>query len=137
MNHPYDLVSTSKPVMKVTGQIGYYKSSWKVWSQYQNLNLSNLAPEATNADFTGSAPGFSLGVAWTIPLKFAGMSLGVDMNYLWLNFKRFAGIITADQEVVASYNGTPMAGLSRFVRYPGPVGIEEALYMVDLHWHFG
>ena len=107
VNHPYDLVSTNKPVLKITGQVGYYRTNWKLWSQYENLNLSTSAPEASNATFAGSAPGFSLGVGVDYPLKFAGLSLGVDMNYLWLNFKTVSWYNTADQEVVASYDGTP------------------------------
>jgi hypothetical protein len=105
INHPFDLVSSGKPVLKVTGQVGYYKANWKLWSQYQNLNLSTSAPDAQNATYSGSAPGFSLGFGVDYPLRFAGMSLGVDMNYLWLNFRNVSWYNAADQEVVATYNG--------------------------------
>ncbi|MBI5265832.1 MAG: hypothetical protein HY851_01240 [candidate division Zixibacteria bacterium] len=131
LNHPYDLVGhapTNKPVVKVTGQVGFYRTSWKLWSQYENMNLSTASPEPSNTSFTGSAAGLIFGMGVDYPLKVAGLSLGVDMNYLWLNFKKVSWYNSADQEVVASWNGTPQG---RIV-----MGLSGVRGRIELKKHF-
>ncbi len=91
----------------LTGTIGYYQVAWDLFAEYQNLNLATAAPEGTNAEFKGNAPGFSLGVGLDYPIGFAGMAFAAEANYLHLNFNNVAWYNSADQEVVATYNESP------------------------------
>lgn len=84
---------------------GFYSASWKVFQQYQNLNLSTSSPDGTNATFKGSAPGFSVDLGLEYPI-FSGLTVAGDANYLYLNFKNVAWYNTTNQEVVATYDGT-------------------------------
>ena len=62
-------------------------------------------PAAINATFKDSNIGLSLSAGAEYPLNFGSMSLGVDVNYLYLNFNNVAWYNSQDQEVVASYAG--------------------------------
>ena len=91
--------------IKVGAGIGFYQVSWDVWDEYQNINLSSSLPAAINATFKDSNIGLSLSAGAEYPLNFGSMSLGVDVNYLYLNFNNVAWYNSQDQEVVASYAG--------------------------------
>ena len=91
--------------VKVGAGIGFYQVSWDVWDEYENINLSSSLPAAINATFKDSNIGLSLSAGAEYPLNFGSMSLGVDVNYLYLNFNNVAWYNSQDQEVVASYAG--------------------------------
>ena len=91
--------------VKLGAGIGFYQVSWDVWDEYENINLSSSLPAAINATFKGSNIGLTLNAGAEYPLNFGGMSLGVDVHYLYLNFNNVAWYNSQDQEVVASYAG--------------------------------
>ena len=91
--------------IKIGAGIGFYQVSWDVWDEYQNINLSSSQPAAINATFKDSNIGLSLSAGAEYPLNFGSMSLGADVNYLYLNFNNVAWYNSQDQEVVASYAG--------------------------------
>ncbi len=106
-NGPSVGANVGKPSIRVTGTVGYYHATWDLWEQYQNLNLSTSTPAGVNAQLSGNSAGFTIGLGGDYPLKFWGLSLGADMNYLYLNFKKIAWYNTANEEVVATYGDTP------------------------------
>ncbi|HVP06485.1 MAG TPA: hypothetical protein VMS71_01485 [Candidatus Acidoferrum sp.] len=107
MNPPTPTDRLTLPAVRIGGTAGYYRVKWTLWPEYQNLNLSTSQPEISNIAFEGSAPGFSFVVAGEYPLKFHGLSLNAELNYLYLNFKNVAWYNGREQEVVATYGGTP------------------------------
>ncbi len=107
MNPPTPTNQLTLPALRIGGTAGYYRVKWTLWPEYQNLNLSTSLPETSNIAFEGSAPGFSFVVAGEYPLKFHGMSLNAELNYMYLNFKNVAWYNGREQEVVATYGGTP------------------------------
>ena len=91
--------------VKLGAGIGFYQVSWDVWDEYENINLSSSLPAAINATFQDSNIGLTLNAGAEYPLNFGGMSLGVDVHYLYLNFNNVAWYNSQDQEIVASYAG--------------------------------
>ncbi|MCH7690307.1 MAG: hypothetical protein IIA17_04590 [candidate division Zixibacteria bacterium] len=91
--------------IKLGAGIGFYQVSWNVWDEYENINLSSSLPAAINATFKDSNIGLTLNAGAEYPLNFGSMSLGVDVNYLYLNFNNVAWYNSQDQEVVATYAG--------------------------------
>ena len=91
---------------RVAGSVGYYAASWDLWSEYENLNLSTSDPVDANTTFKGSAPGFSIGLGLDYPLNVWGLGVGLDMNYLYLNFNNIAWYNSEGEEIVASLDGT-------------------------------
>ncbi len=106
-NAPGPNSNLAKPSLSLTGSVGYYSATWDVWDEYQNLNLSTSTPAGTNSSFTGNTAGFTFGLGGAYPLKVWGLNLGMDLHYLYLNFKNVAWYNTAGQEIVATYNDTP------------------------------
>jgi hypothetical protein len=107
MNPPTPSEKLSRPALRIGGTAGYYRVKWDLWPEYQNLNLSTAIPDGSNIAFEGSAPGFSAVVSGEYPLKFHGLSVCAELNYLYLNFKNVAWYNSSEQAVVATYGGTP------------------------------
>ncbi len=95
----------TKLALKLGAGIGFYQVSWDVWDEYENINLSSSLPAAINATFKDSNIGLTINAGTEYPLNFGGMSLGVDVHYLYLNFKNVSWYNTQGQEVVATYAG--------------------------------
>jgi len=106
-NPPSKLDMLNNFAVRVGGSIGYYQASWDVWNEYQNLNLATSAPTGDNTTLKASAPSFSFNVGVDYPLRFFNMALGVDLSYLYLNFNNVAWYNALDQEIIATYDGTP------------------------------
>jgi hypothetical protein len=106
MNPPSNKGTLTKPALRVVGTAGYYFTSWELWTEYQNLNLSTAEPEGSNSTYKGSAPGFSLGMGADYPLRVWNLAIGADMSYLYLNFNNVGWYNSSDEEVVASYDGS-------------------------------
>ena len=93
--------------VRAGGSVGYYSVSWDLWDDYQNLNLATNTSTGNNTSFKGNSPGFSMLMGVDYPLNFFNLNLGLDFSYLYLNFDNVAWYNDQDQEVVASYDGTP------------------------------
>lgn len=110
----YYLKNAPKPDEPVTGvavrinsTVGFYNVSWDLWNEYENLNLTTSAPSNGNTTFKGTAPGVSLNLGVDYPLNFFNLSMCAEAGYFHLNFKNVAWYNTQDNEVVATYAGTP------------------------------
>jgi hypothetical protein len=106
INPPSLTAKLTKYTVRVGGTVGYYKAQWDLWPEYENLNLSTGLPEETNSTFTGTAPGFSLGMGVDYPIGFWDLGLSMDAGYLYLNFGNVAWYNTNGDEIVASVDGT-------------------------------
>lgn len=93
--------------VRAGGTVGFYAVSWDLWSDYQNLNLATNTSTGNNTSFKDNTPGFSLLVGVDYPLNFLNLNMGVDLNYLYVNFDNVSWYNQQDQEIVASYDGTP------------------------------
>jgi hypothetical protein len=94
-----------KLALRVGAGVGYYKATWDVWSEYQNLNLATSTTDPTAASFEDNAIGFSANVGVDYPTRFLNLVLGVDVGALYLNFDNVAWFTSQDQEVIATYTG--------------------------------
>ncbi len=107
VNPPDTKNRLSRIAVRAGGTLGYYFANWDLWDQYQNLNLSTSAADEENTTYKGSAPGFSFNLGADYPLKFWDLAIGAEMGYLYLNFNNVAWYNSQDEEIVASYDGTP------------------------------
>ena len=105
MNAPRKADQLQKLALRGGATIGYYMASWKLWDQYENLNLSTSLPEGENISYKGNAPGISLTVGLDYPVNFWGMVLGADVGYQYLNFSNMSWYNNQDQEIVVSMTG--------------------------------
>lgn len=105
--------------IRVGGGVGLYQVKWDLWDDYGNLNLSTSTSEAENATFKDNGPGFSLDLGIDYPLNVMDLNLGIDFSYLYLNFDNVSWYNSQDDEIIASYDGTPDGrvdlGLSGFL----------------------
>ncbi|MDX9857047.1 MAG: hypothetical protein RBT76_04615 [candidate division Zixibacteria bacterium] len=85
---------------------GLYGVSWDLFPEYQNLNLSTSTSVQGNESYTGTAPGFSLGMGIDYPVNFWNMALGADLSYLYLNFNNVSWYNAQDEEIIATYDNT-------------------------------
>jgi len=106
LNHPSLASQLERLALRAGGGVGYYRVTWDVWSDYQNLNLSTSLSESTNITYKDSGPGFWFSLGADYPLKWHGFAVGAEMSYLYLNFDNVAWYNSGDQEVVATYDGT-------------------------------
>ena len=102
-NAPKPGTPTTGISLFVGGTVGYYQTSWELFAEYQNLNLSTAVPDGSNSTFKGSAPGFSANLGVDLPIQFGGLVLSGEASYLHLNFGNVAWYNSVDQEVVATY----------------------------------
>ncbi len=104
--------------IKAIGSVGYYQVNWDVWDGYENLNLSTSLPSGTNTTYSGSAPGFTIGMGIEYPTNLFGMVFGFDFRYLYLNFNNVGWYNSLDQEIIATWDFTEDSrvnlGLSSF-----------------------
>jgi hypothetical protein len=105
MNAPTPTERLTKPAVRVGVGAGYYQVKWNLWDQYENLNLASSQPSPVNSTFRDNALGFTFSVGGEYPIKASGFALGLDLHYLWLNFKNVAWYNSQDQEIVATYEG--------------------------------
>lgn len=98
--------SLSGTALKIGASVGYYVVNWDLWDSYQNLNLATDAPSAGNTTFKGTAPALAIGLGIEKPLKLAGLSAAIDLEYQYMNFQNVAWYNTIDQEVVATYGSS-------------------------------
>jgi len=84
---------------------GYYQAKWELWDQYENLNLATSTPNPTNSTFKDNGIGFTFSVGAEYPIKSSGFAVGLDLNYLYLNFNKVSWYNSSSQEVVATYEG--------------------------------
>lgn len=97
----------NKLSVRVGSTVGLYSVKWSLWDEYSysNLNLAtNTTTDGTITSFKDNAPGVSLNMGIDYPINFFDMVLGVDVNYLYLNFNQVAWYNTNNEEVVATYN---------------------------------
>lgn len=106
-NRPTATEQLTKLAVRIGGSVGYYQASWDLWPEYQNLNLATSTPEATNITYKGSGPGFMVNIGGDYPLQWNGMVIGADIGYMMLNFKNVSWYNSQDEEVVATFDGTP------------------------------
>jgi hypothetical protein len=106
LNPPVPQQPLSNLSVRVGGTIGYYATTWDLWAEYENLNLSTAAPEGENTTYKGSAPGFSLGMGIDYPLNFFDLAISTDVSYLYLNFTNVSWYNSQDQEIIATVDGT-------------------------------
>lgn len=102
-NAPTAVEKLTKPAFRVGLSAGYYQVKWDVWDQYENLNLATATPSPVNSTFRDNALGFTLNAGGEYPISSSGFAMGLDLNYLYLNFKNVAWYNASDQEVVATY----------------------------------
>jgi len=107
VNAPTAAEQLTKPAVRFGGSVGYYQVSWDLWPEYQNLNLSTSVPENTNITYKGTGPGFTINLGGDYPLGWSGLVIGADVGYMMLNFKNVSWYNSQDEEVVATYDGTP------------------------------
>jgi hypothetical protein len=103
LNPPTVDQGLSNIAVKLGVGAGFYKAKWDVWDQYQNLNLATSSPSPTNSTFKDNGLGLTFSLGAEYPLSASGFALGLDLNYLWLNFDQVAWYNTQEEEVVATY----------------------------------
>ncbi len=103
LNAPTAVEQLVKPAVRVGLSAGYYQVKWDLWDQYENLNLATATPASINSTFRDNALGFTFNLGGEYPIKASSFALGLDLNYLYLNFKNVAWYNTSDQEVVPTY----------------------------------
>lgn len=103
--HPTTVNGVERFSLRFGGNVGWYHASWDVWEEYQSLNLSTSSTEGQNITFKGSSLGFSAVAGADYPLGFKNLVLAAEAQYLYLNLGNVAWYNTADQEIVATYNG--------------------------------
>lgn len=106
LNPPSPQTKLSKLAIRMNGAVGMYSASWDLFSQFENLNLSTASPASTNTTFKDDAIGFRFGLGLDYPLKFGGLNLAVESEYLALNFDQVAWYNQQNNEVIASYTGS-------------------------------
>lgn len=106
MNPPNANQKMIKPAIKVGVGAGYYQAKWNLWDEYANLNLATSSPDPTNSTFRDNTIGFTLNLGGEYPISTSGFALGLDLHYLYLNFKDVAWYNSSDQKVVATYEGS-------------------------------
>lgn len=106
MNPPTEDGILNGLAVRAGGTVGFYQVSWDLWSEYENLNLATNSSTGNNTTFKDNSAGFSFGMGIDYPLNFLKMNVGVDFNYLYLNFDNVAWYNQVDDEVVATYDGT-------------------------------
>lgn len=104
-NAPQPGSALTKLALRTGLTAGYYVATWDLFDQYQNLNLSTATPESENIAYKGNSVGLSLNVGAEYPIKLWDMTLGMDANYLYLNFGNVAWYNVQDEEIVATWNG--------------------------------
>jgi len=92
--------------VRVGGNVGLYGVSWNLFPEYSNLNLATATPAGVNTTYTDNAIALSINFGIDYPVGIAGLALGADVDYLYLNFNQVAWYNSANQEIVASYNAT-------------------------------
>ena len=107
MNAPTVTERLIKPAVRIGVGAGYYQVKWDLWDQYENLNLSTAAPSPINSTYRDNTLGFSFNLGAEYPIKAGGLALGVDLNYLYLNFKNVSWYNAQDQEIVATTSSDP------------------------------
>jgi len=107
VNHPELSGALNNIAVRIGGTAGFYQVSWKLWNEYENLNLSTGLSTGSNTTFKDNAPGFAMNLGVDYPLNFHNMAIGVDLSYLYLNFDKVAWYNTQNEEVVATYNNSP------------------------------
>ncbi|MGH8015999.1 MAG: hypothetical protein ACREBV_07405, partial [Candidatus Zixiibacteriota bacterium] len=105
MNPPTATARLTKPAVKLGIGAGYYSVKWELWDQYENLNLATSTANPTNSTFRDNTFGFTFNVGGEYPISASGLAVGLDLHYLYLNFKNVAWYNSSDQEVVATYEG--------------------------------
>lgn len=105
--HPKPVDAVDRLSLRFGGNVGWYHASWDVWEEYQSLNLATSSTEGQNITFKGSNIGLAAVAGADYPLGFKNLVLAVEAQYLYLNFGNVAWYNTADQEIVATYNGDP------------------------------
>ena len=85
--------------------VGFYKASWDVWEEYQNLNLATDMSDGSTASFEDQGVGFSMHLGVDYPTRIFNLVLGVDLGYLYLNLDNVAYYNSHDEEIIASYSG--------------------------------
>lgn len=105
LNPPTPTERLIKPAVRVGVGAGYYQVKWDLWDQYENLNLATSTPSPTNSTFRDNTLGFTLNLGGEYPIKASGFALGLDLHYLYLNFKNVAWYNSTDQEIVPTYEG--------------------------------
>ncbi len=107
MNAPTVTERLIKPAVRVGVGAGYYQVKWELWDQYENLNLSTASPSPINSTYRDNTLGFTFSLGAEYPIKASGFALGLDLNYLYLNFKNVAWYNAQGQEIVATYSAGP------------------------------
>ena len=107
MNAPEKSGELKSLALRTGISAGLYSVSWDLWSDYSNLNLSTSTSTGTNTTYKDNAPSVSLHLGADYPINFYGLNMGLDMSYLYLNFDKVAWYNGQEDEIVASYDGTP------------------------------
>jgi hypothetical protein len=106
MNSPTVNEKLTKPSVKVGVGAGYYQVKWELWDQYENLNLATSSPAGTNSTFRDNSLGFTFNLGGEYPISNSGIALGLDLHYLYLNFKDVSWYNSSNEQVVATWEGT-------------------------------
>ncbi len=104
-NAPNSFERLTKPAVKLGFGAGYYQVKWNLWDQFENLNLATANPSQLNSTYRDNTLGFTFHLGAEYPVSASGLALGLDLNYLYLNFKNVAWYNAQDQEIVPTYNG--------------------------------
>ena len=107
LNPPSVRERLTRTALRVGGSVGWYTVAWDLWPEYANLNLSTSTSTGVNTTYKDNAPALTINLGADHPLGFYGLVLSADVDYLYLNFDRVAWYNSIDQEVVATWAGTP------------------------------
>ncbi len=91
--------------VKAISSIGFYSASWEFVGPSNTLNLATEIAEAPAEEFQDSKPAFELGIGVDYPFA-KGWGVSFSSSYLYLNFTDVSWYNDADEEIVASFNGT-------------------------------
>lgn len=86
---------------------GYYFAKWQLWDSFAGNNLDAAVGDdpitVVESKLSGSAPGFTIGMAAEYPLGIAGLVVEGSAIYRYLNFSSMKWYNESDEEIVATY----------------------------------
>jgi len=93
--------------IRVGGGLGYYWTKWELWQGVSSINLSTGFEETAVEPLKGSALGFQGWIGFDYPTGIWGLVVGLDANYLYLNFSDVKSYNSLGEELYATYSDSP------------------------------
>nr|MBN2278893.1 hypothetical protein [candidate division Zixibacteria bacterium] len=107
MNPPNEEGLIKSLGIRLGGSVGYYWTKWELWEGMSSINLSTGFEESNIEPLKGSTPGFSGWVGFDYPTGLWGLVVGLEAEYLYLNFSTVKSYNSLGEELYATYSENP------------------------------